>query len=75
MCSIGSLSSRARCTGSHASRGHRFTVADVVRLVAARWDVERIREDFPFIDAEDVRQALLYAADYVESTTLPPEAA
>jgi len=41
------------------------------RLVAAGRDVERIREEFSFIEAEDVRQAMLYAADYLESTTVP----
>jgi len=33
-------------------------------------DVEQIQQDFPFIEAEDVRQALLYAADHLESATL-----
>jgi len=34
-------------------------------------DVEQIQQDFPFIEAEDVSQALLYAAEHVESATLP----
>jgi uncharacterized protein (DUF433 family) len=33
-------------------------------------DVEQIQQDFPFIEAQDVRQALLYAAEHVESVTL-----
>ena len=59
--------------GQPCIRGHRFTVAHVGRLVAAGWDHEQIQEEFPFIDAEDVRQALLYAAEHIESTTLPGE--
>ena len=56
--------------GKPCIRGHRFTVAHLVRLVAAGMDVEQIRQDFPFIEAGDVRQALLYAAEDVESATL-----
>jgi uncharacterized protein (DUF433 family) len=55
-------------------RGHRFTVAHLVRLVGAGMDVEQIQQDFPFIEAEDVRQALLYAADHLESATVPRDA-
>ena len=57
--------------GQPCIRGHRFTVAHLVRLVAAGMDVEQIQKDFPFSEAEDVRQALLYAAEHVESATLP----
>ena len=42
-----------------------------IRLVAAGWTLARIQEDFPFIEAEDVRQALQYAAASAEVTMLP----
>jgi uncharacterized protein (DUF433 family) len=48
----------------------RFTVAHVVRLVAAGWTIEQIREEFPFIEGEDVRQALDYAG-YSSDRVLP----
>jgi uncharacterized protein (DUF433 family) len=60
--------------GQPCIRGHRFTVAHLVRLVGAGMDVEQIQQDFPFIEAEDVRQALLYAADHLESATVPRDA-
>jgi uncharacterized protein (DUF433 family) len=57
--------------GQPCIRGMRFTVAHLVRLVAAGWTLERIQEDFPFIEAEDVREALQYAAASAEVTMLP----
>ena len=49
-----------KMAGKPCIRRHRFTVAHLVELVAAGSDLTQIQEDFPFIDAEDVRQALMY---------------
>ncbi len=57
--------------GQPCIRGQRFTVAQLVRLIAEGWDLTQIQEDFPFIEAEDVHQALLYAAHATESTSFP----
>lgn len=57
--------------GQPCIRGRWFTVAHLVRLVADGWSLEKIQEDFPFIDAEDVRQALLYAAEATVSESFP----
>lgn len=57
--------------GQPCIRGLRFTVAHLLRLVAPGWSLEHIQEDFPFIEADDVEQALLYAAHSAEVTTLP----
>lgn len=57
--------------GQPCIRGHRFTVAHLVRLVAVGWDLDQIQEDFPFIETEDVHEALLYAARATESATFP----
>jgi uncharacterized protein (DUF433 family) len=40
----------------------RFPVYQVVDLVAAGNSFEKILEDFPFLEREDIRQALAYAA-------------
>jgi uncharacterized protein (DUF433 family) len=56
--------------GQPCIRGLRFTVAHLLRLVAAGWDLDRIQDEFPFIEAEDVQQALLYAAESAEVTTV-----
>lgn len=56
--------------GQPTIRGLRITVAHLVRLVVAGWNLEQIREDFPFIEADDVHDALLYAAESSEVVTL-----
>lgn len=57
--------------GQPCIRGYRFTVAHLVRLVAAGESFEQIHEDFPFLEADDVREALQYAAAASEVTMLP----
>lgn len=60
----------ALLNGQPAIRGLRITVAHVVRLVAAGWSVEEIIGEFPFLEPEDVRQALSYAANAAEVVTI-----
>jgi uncharacterized protein (DUF433 family) len=57
--------------GRPCIRGLRFTVAHLLRLLAEGWTLEHIQEEFPFIEAQDIQQALLYAARSAEVTTLP----
>ena len=49
----------------------RIPVATVVSMVAEGMTVERIVADFPQLDGEAVRQALLFAADAVRERELP----
>jgi uncharacterized protein (DUF433 family) len=60
-----------KMNGQPCIRGLRFTVSHLVRLVAAGWTLEQVQAEFPFVEPEDVRQALLYAADAAEVVTLP----
>ena len=48
--------------GRACIRGMRITVAHVVNLVANGMSVEQIIDEHPDLEAEDVRQALGYAA-------------
>ena len=48
--------------GRACVRGMRITVAHVVNLVANGMSVEQIMKEHPDLEAEDVRQALRYAA-------------
>lgn len=57
--------------GQPCVRGRRLTVAHLLRLVADGWTLEQIQEDFPFVEQEDLHQALLYAAEVTEAVTLP----
>ena len=57
--------------GRACIRGLRITVALVVNLVANGLTVERILAEYPALEAEDVRQALQYAALLSREEVLP----
>jgi uncharacterized protein (DUF433 family) len=57
--------------GAPCIAGTRIPVATVVSMVAEGMSVERIVGDFPQLDAEAVRQALVFAADAVRERELP----
>lgn len=48
--------------GKPCVRGTRVTVGTVVGLVAAGYDVDRILAAYPYLEREDIAQALAYAA-------------
>lgn len=50
------------CSGKPCIRGTRMPVFQIVDLVAAGNSFERILEDYPDLEHEDIRQALAYAA-------------
>lgn len=52
-------------------RGTRIPVTRVLKMVAAGMTINRIVEDFPQLSAEDVHEALLYAAAAVAERELP----
>ena len=52
-------------------RGLRVPVATVVGMVADGMTVEEIVADFPYLEPEDVTEALRYAAEAVRERQLP----
>ncbi|HET7475913.1 MAG TPA: DUF433 domain-containing protein [Dermatophilaceae bacterium] len=48
--------------GQPCIRGYRFSAQQLLELLAAGQTFEEIRESFDFLEIEDVRQALGYAA-------------
>ena len=48
------------CSGKPVIRGTRFPVHQIVDLVASGQTAERIIEDFPYLEEEDIRQALRF---------------
>lgn len=46
-------------------------VTRLLKMVAAGMSIDQIREDFPQLTAEDVHEALLYAAAAVAERELP----
>ena len=52
-------------------RGLRITVATIVALVAEGQTPEQILALYPDLEAEDIRESLLYAAEAVRERALP----
>jgi uncharacterized protein (DUF433 family) len=61
--------------GRACIRGMRVTVSLVVNLVANGMSMEEIVRAYPYLEPEDVRQALQYAAWLAEETIHPLEQA
>ncbi len=57
--------------GKPCIRGMRVTVGMIVELVAAGYSTERILQAYPYLEAEDIREALLYAAWRVQELDIP----
>jgi uncharacterized protein (DUF433 family) len=52
--------------GKPCIRGMRVTVGMVVGLVSAGYSTEKILETYPYLEADDIREALAFAAWRVE---------
>ena len=59
--------------GRACIRGMRVTVSLLVNLVANGMTMQEILEDYPYLEAEDIRQALAYAAWLAEESVYPLE--
>lgn len=55
-----------RMNGQPSIRDLRLTVRRVVELVALYPDRDELYREFPELEEEDVRQALLYASSYLD---------
>lgn len=54
--------------GRACIRGTRITVSLILNLVAKGMSVEEILEAYPYLEAEDIRQTLEYAAWLAEES-------
>lgn len=61
--------------GKPCVRGMRVTVGTIVGLVASGRSNSEILAAYPYLEAEDIRQALAYAAWRVEEFEVPLPAA
>lgn len=61
--------------GKPCIRGMRVTVGMIVGLVASGVSTVRILEAYPYLEAEDIQQALTYAAWRAQEVELPLVAA
>lgn len=57
--------------GKPCIRGMRVTMGTVVGLVASGHSFEEILKAYPYLEEEDIRQALSYAAWRVEEIEVP----
>jgi uncharacterized protein (DUF433 family) len=57
--------------GEPCIRGMRMPVSTVVRHIAEGWSIEQLLTEWPELEAEDVRQALLFASEATRVRHLP----
>ena len=57
--------------GKPCIRGMRVTVGTIVGLLASGRSIEDVLEAYPYLEREDVRAALAYAAWRAEEVELP----
>ena len=58
------------CTGKPCIRGLRFPVARLLGLLATGESREQILASYPYLELEDIDEALRYAAQLAEDETL-----
>ena len=65
-----------RMNGQPAIRDLRLTVRRVIELVALYTDRNELRHEYPELEEDDIRQALMYAASSLDDRVieLPPYA-
>ncbi|NGO40028.1 DUF433 domain-containing protein [Limisphaera ngatamarikiensis] len=59
------------CLGQPTIRGTRITVSTILKLLAAGKTVQEVLEAYPELEAEDIYQALAYAAWHVSEQVHP----
>lgn len=59
-----------QCGGRPCIRGLRIRVQDVLEMLAAKVPETEILEDFPYLEAEDIRACLEYAAKELDHPVL-----
>ncbi|WP_322745553.1 DUF433 domain-containing protein [Plectonema radiosum] len=60
------MSNPARMNGQPCIRNLRLTVRRVIELLATYSDKEELFQEFPELEEEDIRQALIYASTYLD---------
>ncbi len=55
-----------RMNGQPCIRNLRLTVRRVIELLASYPDREELRQEFPELENEDIRQALIFVSSYLD---------
>jgi uncharacterized protein (DUF433 family) len=61
--------------GKPCIRGMRISVKQVLNILATNPSWDDLREDYPELDSEDVRQALVFAAASLDDGIVPLQSA
>jgi uncharacterized protein (DUF433 family) len=59
-----------KCGGRPCIRGYRIRVSDILDLIAAGASHEEILQDYNFLEADDIKAALTYAARQTDHAVL-----
>lgn len=59
-----------KCGGRPCIRGQRIRVSDVLALLASGATFEEIHSDYPFLERDDIRAAITYAAQQTDHVVL-----
>lgn len=62
-----------KCGGRPCIRGMRIRVQDILDMLAAGTSEEEILRDYPYLERDDIRAAITYAAAYLNHTILPAQ--
>lgn len=62
-----------QCHGRPCIRGMRIRVIDVLEMLAGGMTAEEILADYPYIEADDIRACLLYAAQDMNHAVVAAE--
>ncbi len=60
------------CTGKPTIRNMRFTVTQLLELLASGMKTDEILEDYDFLEEEDIKAALVYAAKLSNPQSVVP---
>lgn len=63
------------CNGRPTIRNMRFTVAQMLELLAADMTIAEILDDYPYVEKEDIHACLLYASRMANAHSIIPIAA
>ncbi len=60
-----------KCGGRPCIRGMRIRVQDILEMLAAGTPEEEILRDYPYLERDDIRAAVAYAAAYLNHSIVP----
>lgn len=62
-----------KCGGRPCIRSMRIRVQDILDMLAAGTSEEEILRDYPYLERDDIRAAITYAAAYLDHTIMPAQ--